>query len=78
MVREWVGSGCAYEVDAVLSSLQPTSDMVRAELGGAPERPLSGESRLLGLAGSRELFGQLGRTWKGKDWRTRDERLMKG
>ena len=32
---------------------------------------------LHGLVGSRELFGQLGRTWKGKDWRTRDERLMK-
>ena len=78
MVREWLGSGCACEVDAVLSSLQPASDMVRAELGGASEHPLSRESRLLRLVGSRELFGQLGRTWKAKDWRTRDERLMKG
>lgn len=44
MVHEWVGSGCAPEVDMVLSSLQPASDMVGAELGGALEHPLGGES----------------------------------
>ena len=37
LVHEWVGSGCASEVGMVLFSLQPASDTVGEELGGALE-----------------------------------------
>ena len=51
LVHEWVGSGCASELGMVLFSLQPASDTVGEELGGALEHPLGGESR--GATGAR-------------------------